>query len=135
VIHPVAATAEKTWPAAGFQSVAEHLVRQHGLRPVFVAARDQDLSAFSAWETVSGAPLEELKTLISGAGLFVGNDSGPAHIAAAFGVPPVVLFGPSDPVIWGPWGTRGEVIKADGPIDSITVSQVTAAVDHTRVTA
>ena len=135
VIHPVAATAEKTWPAAGFQQVAEYLVRQHGLRAVFIAAKDQDLSMFSGWETVSGAPLEELKTLISGASLFVGNDSGPAHIAAAFGVPPVVLFGPSDPVIWGPWGTRGEVVKSEGPIDGITVSQVTAAVDHLRVAA
>jgi heptosyltransferase-3 len=136
VIHPVAATADKTWPAAGFLQVAEHLRHQHNIEPVFIAAKDQDLSAFAGWETVSGAPLEEIKTLISGASLFVGNDSGPAHIAAAFGVPPVVIFGPSDPVIWGPWDeggrTAGQVVKAQGPIDSIQVAQVTAAMDRAQ---
>jgi heptosyltransferase-3 len=135
VIHPVAAVQDKTWPAAGFLQVAEHLRHQHQLEPVFIAAKDQDLSAFAGWEMVSGAPLEEIKTLISGATLFVGNDSGPAHIAAAFGVPPVVIFGPSDPAIWGPWGTRGEVVKAEGPIDRVDVAQVTAAVDRMQVPA
>ncbi len=135
VIHPVAATPEKTWPAAGFLRVAEHLRTEHNLQPVVIAAKGQDLSAFAGFETVAGAPLEQVKTLISGASLFVGNDSGPAHIAAAFGVPPVVIFGPSDPAIWGPWGTPGEVVKADGPIDGVDVSRVTAAVDRMRVAA
>ncbi len=139
VIHPVAATPEKTWPAAGFLRVAEHLRRHHKLETVFIAARDQDLSAFAGWEIVSGASLEQIKTLISGASLFVGNDSGPAHIAAAFGVPPVVIFGPSDPVIWGPWDTGGrtpgEVVKADGPIDGIEAARVTAIIDRMRVPA
>ncbi len=129
VIHPVAATPEKTWHADGFLQVARHLRSEHRLEPVFIAAAGQDLSAFAAWETVVGAPLSALKTLISGATLFVGNDSGPAHIAAAFGVPPVVIFGPSDPVIWGPWRTPGEVVKASGPIESVTTAQVLAACD------
>jgi ADP-heptose:LPS heptosyltransferase len=135
IIHPVAATPEKTWPASRFLEIAAHLRQHHQLDPVFVAAAGQDLSPFSAYATVSGAPLEQLKTLLAGATLFVGNDSGPAHIAAAFGVPPVVLFGPSDPAIWGPWGTRGDVVKADGPIDTISVARVTAAVDRMRVPA
>lgn len=135
VIHPLAATPEKTWPAAGFLQVAQHLHRQHQLEPVFIAAAGQDLSPFNAWETISGASLSAIKTLISGATLFVGNDSGPAHIAAAFGVPPVVIFGPSDPVIWGPWRTPGEVVKASGPIDSVTAVQVISAVDKMRVPA
>jgi len=135
VIHPVAATPEKTWPAGRFQQVAEHLRDHHKLDPVFIAGKDHDLSAFRGWETVAGAPLDEVKSLISGASLFVGNDSGPAHIAAAFGVAPVVIFGPSDPVIWGPWGTRGEVLKAKGPIETVAVEQVTAAIDHMRVAA
>jgi heptosyltransferase-3 len=79
--------------------------------------------------------MPQIKSLISGASFFVGNDSGPAHMAAAFGVPPVVIFGPSDPVIWGPWGIRGEVLKAEGPIGAVDVSQVTAAVDRLRVAA
>jgi ADP-heptose:LPS heptosyltransferase len=135
VIHPVAATPAKTWAAAGFLQIAEHLRRHHHLEPVFIAAKSQDLSAFSNWPTVSGTPLADLKTLISGATLFIGNDSGPAHIAAAFGVPPVVIFGPSDPLIWGPWRTPGEVVKAAGPIESIAAAQVISAVDRMRVAA
>jgi ADP-heptose:LPS heptosyltransferase len=135
VIHPVAATPEKTWGRDGFLQVAEHLRSQHGLEPVFIAAAGQDLAPFAQWETVIGASLPAIKTLISGATLFVGNDSGPAHIAAAFGVPPVVVFGPSDPVIWGPWRTPGEVIKACGCIDSVSASQVMSAVDKMRVPA
>jgi ADP-heptose:LPS heptosyltransferase len=135
VIHPVAATPEKTWRAQGFLRVAEYLRQHHQLDTVFIAARDQDLSAFTGCDTLSGAPLGEIKTLISGASLFVGNDSGPAHIAAAFGVPPVVIFGPSDPVIWGPWGTRGEVIQADGPIAGVQAERVITAIEHMRVPA
>ena len=54
----------------------------------------------------------QVKSLIAGAQLFVGNDSGPAHIAAAFGVPVVVLFGPSDPVTWAPWRTEAQVLTS-----------------------
>jgi heptosyltransferase III len=129
VIHPVAATPEKTWRPDGFLRVAEYLREHHKIESVFIAGQNQDLSAFTGWTTISGARLNEIKTLISGASLFVGNDSGPAHIAAAVGVPPVVIFGPSDPVIWGPWGTRGEVVQADGPIGSVAVERVIAACD------
>jgi len=135
VMHPVAATPEKTWPAAGFVEVAENLRRHHRLDPIFIAAAGQDLSAFAGFRCVTGAPLDEVKRLISGASLFVGNDSGPAHIAAAFGVPPVVIFGPSDPSIWGPWGTPGEVVRATGAIAAVEARRVIAAVEHLRVAA
>ena len=59
-----------------------------------------------------------MKTLISKATLFVGNDSGPAHMAAAFGVPSVVLFGPSKPAIWGPWRTESEIIVAPDGLEA-----------------
>ena len=42
--------------------------------------------------------------------LFVGNDNGPMHMAAALGVPVVGLFGPSDPAEWGPWGKGHHII-------------------------
>ncbi len=133
VIHPVAATPEKTWTPAGFLRVAEYLREHHQIESVFIAAQDQDLSAFTGWTSISGARLNEIKTLIAGASLFVGNDSGPAHMAAALGVPPVVIFGPSDPAIWGPWSTRGEVVQADGPIGGVAAERVIAAIDHVRV--
>lgn len=132
VIHPVAATPEKTWSARRFLRLAEHLRDAHGLDVVFVAAEDQDLSEFQGWKILAGAPLAQLKTLLSGAEFFAGNDSGPAHMAAAFGVPSVVLFGPSDPAIWGPWRTRGEALHSRNIAD-IEVGQVTAVIDRLRL--
>lgn len=109
VIHPVAATPEKTWPAGRFLALADHL-KPAGMEPVFIGALSDDLSPFAAYHTLHGAPLAEIKSLLSGASLFVGNDSGPAHMAAAFGVPVVVIFGESNPAIWGPWRTASEVV-------------------------
>jgi ADP-heptose:LPS heptosyltransferase len=78
------------------------------------------------------APLAEVKNLMSGAALFIGNDSGPAHVAAAFGIPVVVLFGPSDPVTWAPWRTEARVLISQGGIGQIAVEQVMAAAEALR---
>ena len=79
--------------------------------------------------------LSEIKSLLASAALFVGNDSGPAHMAAAFGLPSVVVFGPSDPILWGPWRTAGEVVAAPGGIGDVTVAQVLDALQRLRVPA
>jgi ADP-heptose:LPS heptosyltransferase len=129
VLHPVAATREKTWPAASFVETASWLWRSLGFEPVIIGGPGEDLSAFAEFRTVAGAPLEEVARLMRDASLFVGNDSGPAHIAAAFGVPGVVIFGPSDSEVWAPWKTHAEVLKAPGPIDSIGVDQVMRAIE------
>ncbi len=130
VIHPLAATPEKTWPASSFTELARTL----DLEPVFIGAAGEDLSPFENWCTVSGAPLPELACLMRDASLFIGNDSGPAHVAAAFGVPEVVFFGPSDAEIWCPWRTNAAVLKADGPIASITVKAALDAVERVYAT-
>jgi ADP-heptose:LPS heptosyltransferase len=57
----------------------------------------------------------------------VGNDSGPAHVAAAFGVPVVVLFGPSNPVTWAPWRTEARVMTSRDDIARIQSPEVLAA--------
>jgi ADP-heptose:LPS heptosyltransferase len=111
IIHPFATTAGKTWGAAGFLAVAQHL-KQSGLEPVFIGGGGDDFSPFRAFRTISGAPLSEIKSLIAAASLYVGNDSGPAHLAAALGVPAVVIFGASDAAIWGPWRSVSEVVVA-----------------------
>jgi ADP-heptose:LPS heptosyltransferase len=135
VIHPAAATPEKTWPAERFLAIAEHLHKSFELEPVFIAGPGDDLSAFGRWQTIPGAPLDQIKTLIAGASLFVGNDSGPAHLAAAFGIPVVVIFGPSDPLVWAPWRTQAEVLVGTHGIGSVSVHQVTQALEKLRVRA
>ena len=129
VLHPVAATAEKTWPAASFREIATWLRQSLGFEPVIIGGPGEDLSAFADFRTVAGAPLAEVTRLMRDARLFVGNDSGPAHIAAAFGVPEVVIFGPSDSETWAPWKTDAGVLKAPGPIASIGVDEVMRAIE------
>lgn len=135
VIHPVAATSRKTWPAAGFLEVARHLQKNHSLDVLFIAGPGDDLSAFQEFRTITGTHLKETKSLLHGASLFIGNDSGPAHMAAAFGVPVVVLFGPSDPVVWAPWRTPHEVFVEPSGIGRIAASEVITATDRLRVKA
>ncbi len=130
VIHPLAATPEKTWPAESFREVAGFLESAMHLQPVFIGGPGEDLSAFQRWTTVTGAPLSEVAQLMRNASLFVGNDSGPAHVAASFGLPMVALFGPSDAEIWSPWRTVGKVLKAAGPIATIAVSDTIRAVER-----
>ncbi len=135
VIHPGAAEPGKTWPADRFVAVASHLQQSFDLTPVFIGGAGDDLSAFREWRTVAGAPLDEIKSLVAGAALFVGNDSGPAHMAAAFGVPVVVIFGASDPVVWAPWRTQAEVLTERDGIASVDVRQVLEALERLRVRA
>jgi ADP-heptose:LPS heptosyltransferase len=128
VLHPFASTAGKTWPRENFLAVAKHLA-DLGIEPVFVAGANEDLSDFSEHACFEGAPLEEVKSLLAGAALFVGNDSGPAHIAAAFGRPVIVLFGSSEVENWRPWRTENAVLTSPNGINSIEVSEVLEAID------
>src|SRR6266446_779894 len=120
VIHPIASQPAKTWPAARFLEVAAYL----DMEPVFIAGPGEDLSAFRKYRTLAGAPLAEIKNLLANASLFVGNDSGPAHMAAAFGLPVVVLFGSSNVDVWRPWKTSSEVLSSPDGIASVSVEQV-----------
>jgi heptosyltransferase-3 len=133
VLHPFASAPEKTWTAAGFMEVASYLKEHAGLDPVFLAGPSDDAAMFAPFRVYRNAPLGQVKSLMAGARIFVGNDSGPAHVAAAFGVPVVVLFGPSDPVTWAPWRTEAQVITTTGPIEQIRVDQVITAAEALRV--
>ena len=67
--------------------------------------------------------LIELYRELTQARLFIGNDSGPSHLAGIMGLPTVALFGPTDPAIWKPLGPKVQVIRGE-PIDQISVEQV-----------
>jgi ADP-heptose:LPS heptosyltransferase len=132
IIHARAAAAYKSWRPEGFLAVAEHLERARDLEPVFIGGAGDDLTPFRKHRIVAGAPLAEVKSLLAGASMFVGNDSGPAHMAAALGVPVVVLFGRLEhEVIWAPWKARAwrTLASAEG-IVGIRTDAVIAAIDE-----
>lgn len=117
VLHPTALYRYKSWTAAGWRGVIEHLVRRHGLRVVLsggpgeaerrgVAALREGLPADVAGEVVDAAGrwrFAELAMVLRHARLYLGPDTSITHLAAACGVPTVALFGPSHPIAWGPW--------------------------------
>ena len=113
VIHAGAAYFTKVWSGDSFRLLALELLRLHGLEPIFVAGPGEEALAeqFSEFQVRRVLRLAELKALMSGASLFVGNDSGPAHVAAAFGVPCVVIFGSSDSGVWRPWKVDHRVVE------------------------
>ncbi len=57
--------------------------------------------------------LHSLACWLSGARVYLGNDSGPTHLAAAVGTPVVALFGPTDREVWAPRGSKVHVVSMD----------------------
>jgi len=135
IVHPIATAEYKTWPPERFVRVAEYIRDACGLEPIFIGGATDDLSPFHGFRVFAGRPLEESMSLIAGASLLVGNDSGPAHIAAAFDVPLIVLFGRLEhQVTWAPWRASNSSSLADPHgIAAIPTESVIAAVDRLSV--
>jgi lipopolysaccharide heptosyltransferase II len=122
LLHPAAAFDTKTWAAENFARVAEWLA-ERGLASVAVASAGE-ARVVESLRSHSRAPvvpltdlsLPELTALAARASLFVGNDSGVAHVAAAVSTPLVVVFGSSNVAHWSPW-TRApfEVVREEMP--------------------
>jgi len=108
----------KAWPAERFAELAGRLAEQYGCRILIGGdAKERDLAelirATARTPVVSLAgrlTLLQYVAVLKRCALFVGNDNGPMHMAAALGVPVVALFGPSNPAEWGPRGARTEVL-------------------------
>jgi ADP-heptose:LPS heptosyltransferase len=122
VIHPAAAFETKRWATEKFARVVEELAARGLASVVLITPNEkqiiQELSKDSATPIIvlSDLSLPEVTALASRAGLFVGNDSGIAHIAAAAGVPCVVIFGSSNTVHWRPWTTQpNEFVREELP--------------------
>lgn len=122
LIHPAAALETKRWPVENFARVVEE-VASRGLTPVAIASPSErslldELAGRSSAPVIgfSNLSLPEVAALASRASLFVGNDSGIAHIAAAAGASCVVVFGSSNVAHWRPWTTNpNEVVREEMP--------------------
>jgi len=118
---PAAAFATKQWAVESFARVAEFLAEQ-GFVPVAIAAPSEKpllakLCAEASAKIVTlDLSLPEVTALAARSQLFVGNDSGIAHIAAAVGTPAVVIFGSSNLAHWRPWNSApAEVVFEEMP--------------------
>jgi ADP-heptose:LPS heptosyltransferase len=119
VMHPGAKWPPKRWPAEYYARLIDLFSAEEGLKTVLVGvSSDGDLlktvtekSGISGTVLACGLGLGELASVIAGARIFIGNDSGPAHIAAAAGTPSVLLFGPTDPETCAPMSGNTTVLQ------------------------
>ena len=78
-------------------------------------------------------PLRVLGAALARAGLFLGNDSGASHLAAASGAPTLALFGPTDSAVWAPLGRTVATLRAAShELTDLAVDEVVAAAEATR---
>ena len=150
VLHPAARMETKRWFAAGFASVGKGL-GEAGLCTVLTSGPGEEAVAGETARDLPesvilfGLTIPQLAELIRGARLYIGNDSGPMHLAAAVGTPTVAVWGSSDSRRWRPWAVPHSVVQnpfecnpcpgyqcdvAQTPlcIESVTTKQVEEAV-------
>ncbi len=131
-IHPGSGSATKNWPAERWRELIARLkapvvlicgeAELESWRPISPSALGPDV------RTVINPPLERLVDELRSCEWFLGHDSGVSHLAAACGVPSVLLFGPTDPARWAPPANHVRVIRHGDDLRAITVDEVAEAI-------
>lgn len=124
-VHPGSGSPAKNWPLDRFAAAASVL---GGGQP-WLLVRGPAEQALVAHAVVAHLwPLRVLGAALARAGLFVGNDSGVTHLAAAAGAPTLALFGPTDPGRWAPLGPRVATLRGGaGSLAGLAVAEVVEA--------
>lgn len=134
VIHPFSGSPRKNWPLERFRELARRLQARMPVR--WCAGPNENWTVQQgSWrpETVRLENLYELACWLATARIYIGNDSGITHLAAAAGVPVVAIFGPTDPRIWAPRGPNVRVVapqSAGQPVEYVTLPQVLSVVEE-----
>jgi heptosyltransferase III len=133
-IQPGSGSPEKCWPLENYLKLIEEI---HAAgRRCKVLLGEVELERWgaaairqieSATEAAHPATYSDLLAELSTSSAFVGNDSGPGHLAGIIGLPTVVLFGPTDPAVWRPLGPRVQVLHREA-LSEITPGEVFEAV-------
>ena len=101
LIHPSSGSPKKNWPLENFEALAKQL-------PMPVEWIDHRFES-----------LLDLANWMRGASFYIGNDSGISHLAAAIGLPGLVLFGPTNPAIWRPRSENIDVLRHQLSVESV----------------
>src|SRR5437899_842550 len=111
-LHPGARWWFKAWPAERYAALADLIQTETTAQALFLGGEQErslegriaDGMKTPFRSLIGKTSLRALTAVLERAALMVSNDNGPMHMAAALRVPVIGLFGPSDPVVWGPWG-------------------------------
>ena len=118
VVHPGARFWFKRWSIVKWAATID-LIQRELCMPVVISGGEKELDDVIAISSMMTTPVYsiagrtsilDLAALLQKAALFIGNDSGPTHIAAASGTKVIALFGPTSPAVWRPWGDGHTVI-------------------------
>lgn len=122
-IHPGSGGEQKCWPAERYESLIEKLKdRDQPVRPLLgeTEADRWPEEMIQRWQKKHGAEifgsLDQLHAALASASAYIGNDSGPTHLAAQMGLPTVALFGPTPPALWAPVGPSVTVLAPPSPV-------------------
>ncbi len=121
-VHPGVGNAMRQWPPEHFASLIDLLVEKNAINVVLIGGPEEveladDVMSMVAHRDavvslVGRTPLRELPALLRACSLYVGNNSGPKHIAAALGVPTIGIHsGVVDAIEWGPIGKRAVALR------------------------
>lgn len=123
-IHPGSGSPRKNWPrerwAAAGPLLARLLPPGEDLVVVSGEAEDEWIDEWlQGWRGLAvrhlrHTPLADLADILAGCRAFVGHDTGVSHLAAACGIPSLVLFGPTDPRVWAPRNPNCSALQAPG---------------------
>lgn len=132
-LHPGSGSERKNWPEEKWSELLEHLLTHTGWDLLLVGGeaeggRLQRLSAAlppARVRVAQSVPLADLARLLHSSAGFIGHDSGISHLAAALGLPALVLWGDTAEEIWSPQGDAVTLLKIPGGLRKITVEHVT----------
>jgi heptosyltransferase-3 len=118
-VHPGSGAERKNWPVEKFAALCRWMVDELAVQLLIVegeadAKAAKKLTALLSprpVEPVRGLKLVDLAAVMERCALFIGNDSGVTHVAAAVGAPTLALFGPASTRIWEPRGARARVVR------------------------
>jgi len=127
VIHPFSGSARKNWPLNRFRELAARLA----LPVQWSAGPEEPLPPELMSDAVRFENLYELACWLASARVYIGNDSGITHLAAAVGTPVVAVMGATDPAVWAPRGERVRVVSG-GSLDGISTEDVLEAARQIR---
>lgn len=130
-LSPAASSPFKVWPAERFAAACLTLTGPGGRAenaPIVLFGGPGDTAVSQAVasrlegrrviDLTGGPDLLAVAACLARARVFIGNDSGLMHAAAAVGAPTLGLFGPTDERLYGPWGALGRSVRAGGPADA-----------------
>jgi heptosyltransferase-3 len=131
-VHAGSGSPRKNWPADRFAALAA-AASPH--RPWLLVEGPAESETSGALRDLPHAvlarelPVRVLGAVLAPARVYVGNDSGVSHLAAAFGARTIALFGPTDPHLWSPVGPQVSVLRsADETMAGLAVDDVLSAV-------